>query len=1596
MFERYLRRLNNLVRIGGTHRRRRRILKHGVLGLEHLEHRRVLAPLAWSTGANLPLAEGGIAAQPEGTKLLTMAGPSTTSYALTPAYPSWQASATATVQPLDFARSSPGAGPLPNGYYLVFGGLENGFATSAVTQYDPNTVTVVDGASNQTRSVRSMNVPRAELGWATDATDLNYAIGGQDNNGTPLASMEVYNSTANSWTYLASLPQTLYGEAALSDGAGHIYTFGGVGANGAITTAVYRYTIATNTWDSTAAPMLAGVRDSAAVLAPNGLIYVIGGQTATGATATVESFNPGTNSWNLETPLPQPLSSAAAAVDSLGRMEVLGGTDINGNPLATVYVSQEFTQPDLAPSITSSPATAATLNGGYSYQVVSTANPQAVYSLTSAPAGMTIDSNTGLVNWTPTALGSYSVTVEAANADGQATQTFSINVVLPKPAAPTGLTGTGLSTTTVGLSWNASTDPYVTSYDIYREVITVYHSPRGSGGGQIISWPLVASGITGTSATLSQSGTYAVTAVNTEGLQSARSTPITLSVWSKPDLYVATTTSGADISSLTLNVGQTGQIDLIQTGANPAPTFSVVSGPSSVSVDPNSGLVTYTPVAADIGLQPVVFAATNGAGSSQYTFYFDVLALQPTIALSAGTFTYDGNQHGATATAFAVDGATPVDGTISYTYNGDPNPPSAAGTYSVQATFTSADPSYANAVATATLAINPATPTITVSGSSADYDGNPHAVTATVLGVDGVTPVDGSLQITYTGSPDSPTDPGLYSVVASFTSNDPNYTSTSVTSNFVINSPATQLPSLSLMDGSATYDGNAHADSATAIGTDGVTPVTGNFLFTYNGSSTAPTDAGIYTVVATFISSDINYADASISGTLTISQAAPTISFDTNTLVYDGTGQQVAVSALGVDQVTPVDGSLDVTYTDATGTAVTPVDAGTYTVNVTFTSNDPNYVSTTATSSLTISPATPSVGLGNGGQWEFSYTGLPQSVVGSAVGVDGVTPVDGSFSYAYYNEYGSNTQLFGPALPGAPTDAGSYTFIEYFTSNDPNYTDGSFSWYLTIYAAAPTLTYNGGPFAYNGSPQGGVVSAVGVDGVTPVAGSVSYATYNGSTTVPSAAGSYSVFAEFTSSDPNYYSSTIDGTLIINKATPAFSSLSSPAVNLGTTTVTLSGHLAAGSTAPGGDDVAVTLNGVTQPATVSSGGSFSTTFNIQGLSAGTYSISYLYLGDATRFNAAGTASGTLTVRMAPAIVTSPVSQTVVVGGGVTFTASASGYPTPTVQWQQSANGSNYTNISGATSTTYIITAAAASLNGYHYRAVFTNIAGTATTSAATLTVQSAPAVTTNPTSSTVTAGQTATFKAAASGNPTPTVQWQVSTGGGSFSNIAGATSTTLSVSATAVQNGSVYRAVFTNSVGSATTTSATLTVRFAPTVSASPSSQTVVAGQTATFSAAASGNPTPSIQWQVSTNGGTSFSNVSGATSATLTVKSTTAAQNGYQYRAVFTNSVGTATTAVATLSVQFGPTVTTSPTSQSTTAGQNVSFSAAASGNPAPSVQWQVSTDGGVTYSNISGATGTTLTLSSVSTSQSGYRYRAVFTNTIGSATSAAATLTVS
>lgn len=173
----------------------------------------------------------------------------------------------------------------------------------------------------------------------------------------------------------------------------------------------------------------------------------------------------------------------------------------------------------------------------------------------------------------------------------------------------------------------------------------------------------------------------------------------------------------------------------------------------------------------------------------------------------------------------------------------------------------------------------------------------------------------------------------------------------------------------------------------------------------------------------------------------------------------------------------------------------------------------------------------------------------------------------------------------------------------------------------------------------------------------------------------------------------------------------------------------------------------------------------------------------------------------------------------------------------------------------------------------------------------------------------------------------------------------------------------------------------------------PTDETLCEGGDITFTAAANGTPTPTVQWQVDDGQGGGFVDIGGETNTDLILTGVDASMNGYQYQAVFTNPCGTETTVPATLTVNTAPVVTLDPDDTVGCDGGMVTFTAQASGSPVPTIQWQV--DEGAGFADIPGAMSEDLVLNPVSVSMTGFLYRAVFTNTCGTDTSAAAMLTV-
>ena len=184
------------------------------------------------------------------------------------------------------------------------------------------------------------------------------------------------------------------------------------------------------------------------------------------------------------------------------------------------------------------------------------------------------------------------------------------------------------------------------------------------------------------------------------------------------------------------------------------------------------------------------------------------------------------------------------------------------------------------------------------------------------------------------------------------------------------------------------------------------------------------------------------------------------------------------------------------------------------------------------------------------------------------------------------------------------------------------------------------------------------------------------------------------------------------------------------------------------------------------------------------------------------------------------------------------------------------------------------------------------------------------------------------------------------------------------------------------------------------VTTQPGDATVLAGTDATFNAAAQDNDSldvPVQTWQSEAVGASTWSDVGGsAGQSTLTVPAVTAQADGTKYRALFDDGTGsTVPSNAATLTVHFAPLVTTQPASNQTVAPSHTfSLTAAASGNPEPTVQWQSGESATGPWSNIGGATSTTYTGTSGGTSGDQAFYRAQFSNTVATTTTNVAIVT--
>ena len=276
---------------------------------------------------------------------------------------------------------------------------------------------------------------------------------------------------------------------------------------------------------------------------------------------------------------------------------------------------------------------------------------------------------------------------------------------------------------------------------------------------------------------------------------------------------------------------------------------------------------------------------------------------------------------------------------------------------------------------TTTATIDKANASITVTPYSVTFDGTAHTATGTATGVGGA---NLAAQLTLTGT--THTNAGDYPADAWSFSGGTNYNDASGTAHDVIGKATASVTLGSLAQ---TYDGTPR--SATAV----TTPPGLTVLLTYNGSGTAPTDAGSYTVVGTI--SDANY-EGSSTGTLVISQATITITWSNPADIVYGT----ALSATQLNATANVPGSF--LYTPAAGTVLGVADN--QTLHVAFTPTDStNYSSSSKDVLINVKPyeLTISGVTANDKTYDATTTAVLNTGSAALVGVQGgdVGNVDG-------------------------------------------------------------------------------------------------------------------------------------------------------------------------------------------------------------------------------------------------------------------------------------------------------------------------------------------------------------------------------------------------------------------------------------------------------------------------------------------------------------------------------------------------------------------------------------------------------------------------
>ena len=402
---------------------------------------------------------------------------------------------------------------------------------------------------------------------------------------------------------------------------------------------------------------------------------------------------------------PATVSGTTLTITGIGTVVVEAQQVGDANRTAATPVPQSFIVNPATPIISSATTATGTVGTAFSYAILASSTPTS-YAATGLPAGLLLNSTTGIISGSPTGSAVSTVSLFATNAGGMGSATLTLTV---NPAAPA-ITSAGTASGRVGT--------------VFSYTITASRSPTSFGATGLPA------GLTINTTTGLISGTPTAVAVSTVTISATNAggtgtTTLTLTVI--PAVPV--------ISSATTVIGNVGIAFTYVITASSTPTvFGATGLPAGLTVNTTTGAVSGTPTV--IGVSAVTISATNGGGTGSTTLTLTVVLVAPVIssATTASGTAGDAFTYAITASSNPTTfGATGLpSGLVLNTTSGViSGTPTGTGTSSVTITATNAS---GTGTATLTMTVAVAAPVITSAATATGTVGTAFTFTVSASG----------------------------------------------------------------------------------------------------------------------------------------------------------------------------------------------------------------------------------------------------------------------------------------------------------------------------------------------------------------------------------------------------------------------------------------------------------------------------------------------------------------------------------------------------------------------------------------------------------------------------------------------------------------------------------------------------------------------------------------------------------------------------------------------------------------------------------------------------------------------------------------------